>query len=367
MLLNERHAVHSLLQEELRRPRTLLHPEIGQGKIRAALCIAGFGLDHDLGEQAMMLAHTDDWQLFTLVTDRRVLGASYDKRYAFRLDDVASVTVENSILSRRVNVKLHSGSTVHVVNEAIVQPLGAFLKRLATVTPADRTPPPRPLCAPSEADPTGAECAIGWLGDPEPRSVLLLRFIAAAYSRDMMPAETGQDLVRRVVQMHRNLLLGRGMMDGRWQSPISANDLCNAMVELYGNPLSALEQPVRTLEFQSGLKTQTGKAVMSSAVGLASAAILGVGWTSGARRRLDRFRFMVADTPGAASFRLQAKNGKGLEHDEPGLQQEIDGKLLPMEDAMLFRRVLYGWRPTTMELLHVGGDALEAKLAETLG
>ncbi|NOY90722.1 MAG: PH domain-containing protein [Deltaproteobacteria bacterium] len=367
MLVNERHRVHTLVQQELRRKNTLIHPDIGPGKIRAALAIAGLGLDHHQAEQAMALNHNDDWQVFTLVTDRRVLGAVYQERYAVPLARIAAVKVENSMLRRRVVVQLTGGDQAYLVNDAFHQPIAAFLQQIAAMPPEARTPPPRPLCVTTAQDPTGALGALTLLGEEQGRSALLLRFVAAAHTKAEMPDEVAHDFVRRIVLMHRNLHFGRGMAEGRWLSPVCANDLCNAFVQLYGDPLSHEELPVRTLLFQSGLHTQHGKAALSSAVGLASAAILGVGWTSSARRRLDRFRLMVADTPSAASYRLQAPSGKGLEQDEPNLQNEIDGKLLGLEDDLLLRRVLYGWRPTTMQLLDVGVDALQAKLAETLG
>jgi len=75
---------------------------------------------------------------------------------------------------------------------------------------------------------------------------------------------------------------------------------------------------------------------------------------------------MVADTPAAASFRLQGPNGKGLEHGEPNLQTEIDAKLLPIEDDMLLRRVLYGWTQGTAELMALPAETLSIRLNEML-
>lgn len=366
MLLNERHHVHTLVQQELHRKKSLIHPNIGQGKIRAALSVVGVGLDHHSGEQAMAFSGDAEWDMVTLVTDRRVLGACGERRYDLSFSSMAGVKVENSILDRRVVVQRVDADPVYIVNVDFMQPLGAFLKALGQLAPQERAPAPRPLCVPSGGDATGAGRALGWLGELDDRSAQMLRFVAVAHGRGEMPVEVAHDFVRRIVLMHRNVHLGRGMAEGRWLSPVSANDLSNAMVHLYGSPLSHSEEPVRTLEFQSGLQTDYGKAAVSSAIGLASAAILGFGWSTSARRRLQRFRLMVADTPSAASFRLQAPNLEGLEHEEPGLQNEIDVKLLPLEDALLLRRVLHGWQLSTMELLTIGDAELDDKLGQML-
>lgn len=366
MLLNERHAVHTLVQQELHRKKSLIHPNIGDAKIRAAIAIAGIGLEHHSGEQAMAFQGDAEWDMFTLVTDRRAFGACGQARYEVRFSAMAGVEVENTFLDRRVVVQRLEGEPVYIINVDFMQPLGAFLQAVGQLSPQDREPAPRPLCAPSEADPTGAGRALGWLGEVDERSAQLLRFVAVSCGKGEMPVDVARDSVRRIVLMHRNVHFGRGMAEGRWLSPVSANDLSNAMVHLYGNPLSHTDQPVRTLEFQSGLQSDYGKAAVSSAIGLASAAVLGFGWSTSARRRLQRFRFMVADTPASASFRLQAPNGKGLEHDEPQLQNEVDVKLLPLEDAVLLRRVLRGWQSTTMDLLAIGEEELSDELGRTL-
>jgi len=369
VLLNERHGVHQLVQDELHRKKTVMHPNLEMGDIRAALVVSGEGLDHFAGEQAMVFGLGGGerrFDTFGLVTDRRIIGATGSVRFDARFSDVTQMVYKDSLLDRRI--VLHTPTEkVEVFVGDFHQPLGAFLKKLMTVPAERREPPLRPLCVPSESDPTGAIQANAWLGTPDERTTLLLMAVAGAHRRGEMPDNVAQDFVTRIALLHRNIHFGRGMAGGRWLSPIGADDLSNAMVALYGNPLSHEEQPVRTLSFPSSLKDGTGKAAVSSAIGLASAAILGVGWVSTARRRVASFRFMVADTGSTGSFRLQTPNHRELHRDEPGLVMEVDGKLLGVEDDVLARRIAFGWTDKTPQLWAQPQDAVAIRLADLAG
>jgi hypothetical protein len=357
--------VHQLVQEELHRKKTVMHPNIEMGDVRAALAVSGVGLDHFSGEQAMVFGLGGGerrFDTFGLVTDRRICGACHTERFDVRFSEIAQLTYKDSLLDRSILLSTPS-EQVRVIVGDFHQPLGAFLRRLTTVPADQREPRTRPLSAPSESDPTGAASANAALGVPDERTTHLLMAIEGGHARGEIPLEIARDFVTRIALLHRSIHFGRGMAEGRWLSPLGADDLSNAMVQLYGSPLSHQEQPVRTLEFPSNLKSGMGKAAVSSAIGLASAAVLGVGWVSTAKRRIARFRFMVADTGSFGSFRLQDPRGRGLHLEEPSLLMEVDGKLLGLEDDILARRVAFGWNAKTPELLLHDPTSVAARLA----
>ena len=331
-ILNERHPVHTLVQQHLHRTSTTLHPNIERGHVRFALACAGVGLDHMAAEQAMVFCDESvrgKFGEYFLFTDRRVLGCFGETRYDVRYSQIRELKVETGILTRGVFVTHQDGTKTALTFGSLLQPAGAFFTDVVKLAPDQREPPSRPPCAPSEADPTGAERALARLGVPDDRTALMLRFVRAAFGAGGMPLEIARDFVTRIVLHHRNVHFGRGMTQGRWISAVSMNDLSNLMVQLFGNPLSVSEQPVRTLELASSLKSNAvAKAAVSSAIGLASMAVLGVGWVSTARSPIARFRIMVADTGPFASFRLQGPRGRGLEHESPELAHKIDVRLL---------------------------------------
>lgn len=369
-ILNERHAVHGLVQQHLHRTSTTIHPKIDASIIRFSIACAGVGLDHLAGEQAM--AFCDEsvrgrFGEYFLFTDRRLLGCFGETRYDVRYSQIRELKVESGIMTRGIFVTHHDGTKTALTFGGLLQPAGAFFTDLTRLPADGREPPPRAPCVPGDADPSGARRALEQLGVVDDRTALMLRYVDAALAAGAMPVEIARDFVTRIVLHHRNVHFGRGMAQGRWISAVSMNDLSNLIVQLFGNPLSVSEQPVRTIELPSNLKSNAvAKAAVSSAIGLASMAVLGVGWVSTARAPIARFKMMVADTGPFASFRLQGPRGTGLERESPELLHRIDAKLLELEDDVLMRRLARGWSEKTPELLAVTDDQIRARIVEIL-
>jgi len=369
MLLNERHPIHDLIQAELRTKHVRMFPDLAGGGIRAALAAAGLGLDHTIGEQAFALADDsarEKYQVFTLVTDRRVCGRFLEQpRYDVRFAHLIGIDKRGGLLPKLYAQLSDRVETIQA--PMVTDPLLRFCSRLVTVPPLEREPPARPLCAPAPDDPSGARQAAAWLGVEDERTSDWLAVVERAHAEGAVPTESAADLVARIVLHHRNVHFGRGMASGRFMSPVSMNDLSNAMVTLFGNPVAHQEQPVRALDFDSRLRSQTGRAIASSAIGLASTALLGIGWVQTARRRGERLRLLVADTGSFASYRLQDTTGRGLEALEPELLASIDVKLLEQEDAILQRRIVLGWGLDTNALLSVDAAAVAERFRSLRG
>jgi hypothetical protein len=366
MLASERHAIHDHVQAELRTGKAVMHPSIERSAARFALATNGIGLDHHAGEQVLVLmdlSTNGSLHPSIVVTERRVVGfGPFDVRYS----QVARMERRGTLVPK-LEVTTSGGKVEAIPGGPYLDALHRFLTRVSSAPPQDREPPPRPPCAPSDADPSGARAALEWLGRDDDRTAAWLAFVDAAHAGGMMPVETARDLVARISLHHRNLHFGRGMASARFTSPLAMNDLSNAMIALYGAPLSHTESPVRILDFDTRLRTESGAAAASSALGLASMALLGVGWVQTARQRVARMRFLVADTGPCASFRLQDTSGRELYVAEPGLVHEVDVKLLAREDAILARRVAFGWGASTAELLARSDDEVTARFAELLG
>ncbi|MDQ3035527.1 MAG: tetratricopeptide repeat protein [Myxococcota bacterium] len=370
-ILSARSEIHSLVQQHLLRRNSKIHPHIERGTIRFALACAGVGLDHAAGEQAMAFCDESARGKFLeywLFTDRRLCGCQGETRIDVRFGRVQSHTVESGWVARKLHAQLADGRRETWSPLDFWDPTVGFLEALLAIPADAREPPPRPLCAPSEGDPTGAQQAMQWLGVLDDRTQLMLRYVDAAFAAGAMPIETGRDFVTRVALLHRNLHFGRGMIGGRWVSPVSANDLSNLMVELFGNPISHSETPVRTLQLASKMRSNAvTKAALSSAVGLASMAILGVGWVSTAKAPPPRFEIMLADTGPFCSYRLRGPRGAGLERESPELLNQIDVQLLPLEDEVLMRRLAFGWSHKTPELLAIAPEEVDDRLRAVLG
>lgn len=370
-ILSERHHVHTLVQQHLLRRNSKIHPNIEANVIRFALACAGVGLDHSVGEQAMAFCDESlrgKFMEYWLFTDRRLCGCLGERRIDVRWSRVSSHAIEKGWVLRGIEVQLDDGKKEKWSSADFWDPMSEFVQALLALPAASREPPPRPPCAPSEGDPAGIAQARAWLGNPDDRTALMLRLIDASLASGAITLETSRDLVTRVVLLHRNLHFGRGMIDGRWVSPVSANDLSNLLVHLFGSPLAVSEQPpVRTIELASQMRSNAvAKAALSSAVGLASMALLGVGWVSTAKAPPPRFKTMVADTGAFASFRLFGPRGGGLERESPELLHQIDVKLLDLEDEVMLRRLVCGWSDKTPDLLAIPPEEIESRMAALL-
>lgn len=381
-ILNERHPVHGLVQQTLPKAggnmsaEVKIHPNIPLDDVRYALTKVGAGLDHTIGEQAMALGDfsidtkKQPYAAYLLVTDRRLVGTvAWLKGVVcdVRFSEIDEVRFKKGMLT--VELKVRAGDTWHDLSFGEYQEeLRNFLRPLYEQPKENREPPIRPLCAPTAEDPTGATTALAWMPVPDPRTELLLTYTREAARQGRIPVEAAQDLVARLTLAYRNLCFGRGQHQGRSMSPVSANDLSQIMVELFGQPLQHVEHPVRSLVLPSTMKSDVGAAVAESAVGLAALAVVGVGWTRRARASVPNFTFMVKDTGPFASYRLLQTGGSvGLHRKVPGFTDDVHYNLMRMEESLLLRRCVHGWNLPPLELMGADPNDVLNQLTEVVG
>ena len=381
-ILNDNHPVHQLMLRTLQRQGgvlkvgTVVHPNIDINDVRYGLSRLGLGLDHTLGEQVLVFCDMssdpkgDPLTSFLMVSDRRLFGTvgwGSDAVCNVRFSEIDFVQRKKGVLLGEL--KLVAGREVHDLSFGEIEDmLHAFVGPLTQEPKENREPRQKPLCEPNDEDPTGATTALSWMPLPDPRTTVILTYLREAHRKGVMPVEIARDFVARTTLAYRNLCLGRGMTQGRHMSPVSANDLSQLMVHMYGNPLQHTEQPVRTLVLATKLRSNVGAAALSSAVGLASLAVLGIGWTRRAAPSAASFQFMVADTGSFASYRLlQTNSTQGLEKKVPGFVDDIHYNLMSLEDALLLRRCVHGWTGGAIELMSADPGDLVQRLTDVIG
>src|SRR5262249_35138752 len=160
------------------------------------------------------------------------------------------------------------------------QAIASFLQALARVHPGYRVPPSRPLATPTPDDPTGGIAAQADLWSRDVRVLPLLGMAIEGHKKGWMPAELGADLVRRAMPFDRTLAYGGGSHEGWWTSPLGAPDLGYAFSRMLGEPYNVTQEGnARVLDFRMESRSGAGAAA-STAIGLASLAVFGVGWVS---------------------------------------------------------------------------------------
>ncbi len=299
----------------------------------------GFGLDHQAGERLIGIADASALVTWvTVVTDQRVVSLYEDKTVEVPLATLRAVRVKMGVLSRTLVVTTDQGE--REIDPAEFGPLHRFLEAVCTVPFAQRASA-SPLCEPSDADPAGARFAEAALYAPDDAASRSYAYLEAAVAKCIMPVAVARDFVARTTLHHRNVHAGRGVVAGRLVSPVSANDLSNLMVHLFGNPGHVSEVPVRTLTLGSRIRP------LERTTGF-------LGW---AEQKLSppppfgTFNFAVADTPPFTSFRLQTREGRPVAHEDHWLVHDVDLRLLELEQEVLGRRLACGWNDRTPELL----------------
>lgn len=313
--------------------------KLDRPRIAELFAKVGFGLDHRTGERLIGIADAsaiDSW--VTIVTDQRVVSLLESALVEVPLATLRAVRVKMGLLSRTLVASTDVGE--RELDPADFAPIHRFLEAVCTIPPEQRVAH-RPLCAPTEADPTGARAAHAGLYAADDGASRSYAYLEAACAKGLMPATVAQDFVARVTLQHRNANAGRAVIEGRLASPVSANDLSNLMVTLFGAPRHVSEVPVRTLTLGSRIKPQDrSSGAFSWAMAKLSPAPL-----------FQTFNFAVADTAPFTSFRLMLRDGRPVHVEDHWLVHDIDLRLLELEHEVLSRRLACGWNERTPDLL----------------
>lgn len=343
-----------------------------------AITGSGVGLDLHAGERVLASALLVDrpkgheHRLALAITDRRTAISGWSdiggpltfnsRRFSVPHAELSRVEVKTGMLATLVTLHCRTadgGAAKHELPYGELVPmLGAFYQGLAQVAPAERVEPPAPFLAPTENDPTGALAAAAALWAEDPLARQMLETIDRNVREHGMPVEMGSDLAARVVLAHRSAQGAPMMRDGRWLSPMSAQDLGSTLVKIFGAPMGHSQpQPgVEMLDFRIDPRRDVlGDAI--KALGVASYVALGVGFSPGKaianvlmrKQQVTQLRVMFADQSGASAYRLFAPP-QPLEPCDSQLATKIHLALTAASYSVMLRRAERGWAPSYAEL-----------------
>lgn len=349
--------IEMLASRHLQHKSVALWPRLQPDDVARAIAASGAGLDHIMGERALAFGNASDkesLEVFFLLTDRRLAGRQHiaaisgvrKSRFHVRLTDVAQVKWTSSFWRSELNLQV-ADKWIDATIIKFTPQLGKLFDDLVRIPPEYRGPAPQPLLIQSTEDPTGVNAAMSRVSHPECAS--LLNIIRAQHQSGFFAQQPAADLTARVVLLDRSLTLGRGMSEGWWLSPLAATDLAPAFFRILGEPSASWPQSsLLTFDFDLKANRGVGKAVASTAIGLAALGLLGVGWVRmPGGPPLTHLRVSLCSTPFSSGFTILGVTSETgmqpLSDNAPKVLEKIFSLLSQIESEFLLRRCLYGW------------------------
>jgi len=290
-----------------------------------------------------------------ILTDRRLIGHITSDDWNIPYAAITSVTPGKAVMAEAFVVTTATSSSkiaLATASEAVT-PIGQFLHAVSTLPPDQRCSQAPPLT--SEADPFGVATLLSRLPAPEPRVISLLQLLRAQAESGRAPREQALDLVARIDLLAHTLALGRGARGPWLLSPLHGDDLVGALETILGPPLAVGgDQTTRTVDFSLERRGSVGRAAVSSAIGLAALAVVGVGWVSTPGRTVRFVRLSMTHHGTATGFIPLGQSGTDLaplwEIDE-ALSEQVLSVVESSEALGLLGRVLWGWGTPIQALL----------------
>lgn len=366
-----------LAARHLQHKSIALAPRLQLADVARSIAASGVGLDHVMGEHALAFGDAlgeEDLKAFFLLTDRRLTGRQHivsltntrNSQFHAELTDITQVRWISKTL--RADLQIQIGANwIDATLIKFARPLGMFLDDLVRIPPEHRVPPPQPLLMQSADDPAGLGPAMSRISQTQ--FAVLLQIIERKLERGLLKQQAAADLTARVVLLDRTVF-GRGMREGWWLSPLSAADLAHTFFRMFGQPSGYWPQEaLQTFDFDLATKRGMGKAVASSAVGLAALGLFGVGWVSRpGSKPVTHLRLSIRDTPFSSSFTIWGTNNgssmQPLSDLGPRLMQKILTILSESEPQSMFGRCVCGWEDPPEQLAARSMEEINQKLRE---
>lgn len=351
----------------------LLAPAIPPKKLQHAAADFADWIDHASGERP--IAFLDETALGKgdeglLLTDRRLLAHVGERDWQVPYGAIGAVSGAKGFLEKKLVIDAGpcSAQIPLVTCGDAVEPVATFLRGVAQL-PHDRRWAPPPGFA-SEADPTGASALASSFAAPDPRVLLMLRYVHAAVAAQWMPVAMGQDLVARIEIVQRTLAFGRGAQQGLRISPLHGPDFAFVLSGVFGDPVGVWpDSGATTMDFALGRKSNVGAAA-STAIGLALFATVGVGWVSTPKRSIQGVRVVLRDLGRGTGFGAYGAHGGAmapLAQLEPEALDWILDALDDLEAWTLFERAVFGWELPPQSLLAIDTPTFEHRVRSLLG
>lgn len=318
------HPMISLVQQRLVGDRVIRGNDLGRRAPRFMADVR-MGAAHHLGERVLAAidydfpdtarARAQGSHATLLFTDRRVFGSIKSSNINettldLSLAAVTSVAEEGGLLNNAAVAGTPQGNVRFPLWGKVIAP---YLRAVATLPPEHRTLGPWAI-APGPGDPIGAHAATSLLMSGHPVVMAMPRLAFEAGRRGLLSEEVARRVLERAVILDRTVTSGRGMHQGQWLSTLPRPMLAGLMGALLGAPLASggdATWEVHDFGVTPGGRS-AGTAAASSAIGLASAAIFGVGWVSrpGGGLGFSVLRATIVDFPCGAGMQLAAVQGQ---------------------------------------------------------
>lgn len=361
--------VPALLQQHLQRRGIKLLPALSLELIQKAIASAGVGLDHTIGEHVLAIGDYSmhhDLTIFFMVTDRRVAGRRGRIFFHAPLAEIVNVVDRTNLVTANLKIHLASGQVADATVGSLSRPLGVFLSAVAQLHPSQRTPEPQPLPTPTAEELASVEWFNANRSNLNAVCEQMLWVVAARLRHGQIPFGDAGSFVRRIYLHNRATAFGRGMLNGWWLSPLTVFDLGQLLRWLLGEPVASYQQEnMYTFDFLVG-SSNTGRAVASSALGLAAAGLFGVGWVSMPGKSVKHIRVTISSGTSLTYAAIQgtnASNFEALSAVHPVALEKLLEALTSAEQSLLYRRALYGWQESPEVLMNKSEEELQASLA----
>jgi hypothetical protein len=243
------------------------------------------------------------------------------------------------------------------------------LRNVLTLSPESRSLGPLRLM-PAAGDPVCANAAAAALvsGNPLTRALPALVYEAGRHGR--LDESEGRALLLRTVILDRSLTMGRGMHQASWLTTLPRRALASLLFALLGPPLQANgDASWERYDFTVAPGGRSaGAAAAASAVGLASAALFGVGFLarSGAGLGFSVLRATLVDFPCGSGVSFAAARGSELVRlpfAATALLQPLFQAITRIELRRLLAEVVLRGQVPPEELANVPRATLEAAVA----
>lgn len=365
--------------------RTKLVPWVPASDFHEAVARHGSGVDHAAGEVpiALIKLNLDSRSAARgnngnyIVTDRRLFGRAEVANSGRTFSDVpyaqvTGVAAPPGSFSQSMQVLV--GQQPIKLYLAIRELQQYFTVMAASIPPPYRTygPAVPPQCSPP--DEIGARGAAQAVGGPDARTWVPLRVLFEAHRRGMVDAAYAASMVAPMTLAARATAYGRGGSSRGWSSVLPRPVLGLALRAALGEPAASYPSPHGDVfDFAIGAGSGAGRAALSSAVGLALFATVGVGFiTTSHGQRLGSIRVQVADNNDGdgSTFQLLGTSGAQWESLSMHWWRPVDmihQSLLRLEARYLLARALFGNRQPPQEMLSVPRDVLESNTAQLIG
>ena len=350
--------LQSLLQQHLKRSTVRFLPLLTFDYVQKAIAACGVGLDHTIGEGVLAIGDysmNKDLVIFFMLTDRRVAGRRGRIFFHAPLAEITQVVDKTNLIT--ANLKIHTSNSIEDATIGnLSKPLGNFLSAVCQFPPPSRTPPPRGFPSPvaDQLDENWLASQRAYLSEPCQQ---MLSVSMQKVRNGEIQFEAGKNFFSRIFLQSRNEQYGRGMLNGWWMSPLPISDLVEVCRWLLGDPVQTNQnQNLLTLDFATGAARGTGKALASSAVGLAAAGLIGFGWYSLPGKAPAKYvRITLSGAPGMTYFNVQGvvtTNLEPLSAIQPTLLEKLFQSLTHCEQLLLSQRVIYGWSEDAATLMN---------------